>query len=128
MRAPTATALVILAAIPAAGCAPEEGCGLSSTVADYSPRCEAALVLWPDESRLFVDDRLVAYLPPDPQPGTVYGGTTGRPITVLLDEQLAVSRATTVAFLGSLDTLRIDAQFEAGELSGTLDAVVEEGS
>lgn len=125
MRALTTTALVILAAIPGAGCAAEQSCGVTSTVADYTPECAAALVIWPEEARLIVDDRLVAYLPPDVQPETVYGGTTGRPITVLLDDRLAEVRPTAVTFLGSLEEVRVDAVFADGEVYGTVSAAVE---
>ena len=101
---------------------PLDNCGLSSTVPDYQPSCEEALlVLWPDESRLRVDGRLEAVLPPDPQQNTTYGGTSGNPLTLFLDEELADAVETTVTLGPELATARIDARIGSGRIEGVVD-------
>lgn len=107
---------------------PAQDCSLRSTVASYEPECaDALLVLWPEESRLRVDDRVEALLPADPQEDTTYGGTSGNPLTFLLDEELADSRETTVTLGPGLTTARIDASLASGTLTGIVQIQTVEG-
>jgi hypothetical protein len=99
---------------------PDSGCELVSTVPSYVPACSAVLALFPEESRLLVDDRLEAYLPPDLQSGTVYGGASGNALTLLLDEMLGDARTTTVVFGDGLTSAHIEASFESGSVSGVV--------
>jgi len=104
------------------GCAPKDECGLASSVPGYAPACDAWLVTYPDETRLFVDEIFVAYFPSAPRPNTTYGGTTGNPITVLLGDRLAETRKTTVEFGGELSAVWLDATFDDGEVIGPVTA------
>jgi len=113
--------------IAIAGCAPKDDCRLESTVPGYAPVCEAWLVRYPDETRLFVDEVLVVYLPREVSARVEYGGTTGRPITVLLGERLAESRPTTVSFGASLSEVWLDVTFEDGEVIGPVSAGITTG-
>jgi hypothetical protein len=128
---PRAIPQALLAATLAAGtggCAPpEEGCGLESTVGWYAPSCAAVLVRYPEETRLFVDDLLVGYLPAEVAPETVYGGTSGNPLTLLLGESLATARLSTVTFGASLTEVRIEADFSEGEVWGIVEAELRQG-
>jgi len=118
---------VILTALVGAGCAPKDECALTSTVPGYVPACEAWLVRYPDESRLFVDEILVAYLPREVTAATEYGGTSGNPLTVLLGERLAEARPTTVTFGASLSEVWLDATFEDGQVIGPVTAGITTG-
>jgi len=105
----------------------EVTCELRSTVAHYDPACDTWLVLYPEEARIFVDEILVAYLPPDPQPDTVYGGQSGNALTVILDEELANARSSTVTFGPSLEEARLAFSFESGDVSGVVFPQLTEG-
>jgi hypothetical protein len=105
-------------------------CTLVSNVADYQPICEdAVLAQYGDESRLVVPSdsgALVAYLPGDLSEET-YGGTSGNPLTILLDldggTSFAQARSShvTIARLDLYDAeLQITASFEAGTIEGPL--------
>ena len=118
---------MITVVIAGAGCAPKDECRLESTVPGYVPECEAWLVRYPDETRLFVDEVLVVYLPQEVSPGLEYGGTTGRPITVLLGELLAESRPTTVTFGSSLSEVWLDMTFAEGSVIGPVEAGLTTG-
>lgn len=68
-------------------CAPD--CGVTSNLPGFTPVCEqAVLALYPEESRLVVlgmeGGAMVAYLPAPLVEGP-YGGTTGRPLDVIVD-------------------------------------------
>jgi len=106
-----------------AGCPepPPDACSLSSTVPDYTPACEAALVTWPDEVRLRVDGRIEALLPPDPEEDTTYGGTTGNPMTVFLDEELGEAWESTITLGPERSTARLDLTFATGTVVGVVD-------
>lgn len=102
-------------------------CELSSTYPGFVPQCQAVLAQFGEESRLQVDSRLTAFLPPDVQPETPYGGLSGNPLTILLDEELADPRESTVTFGPGLATARIVALFDAGEVSGVVQPTVVDG-
>lgn len=97
-----------------------EVCGLTSTVQGYAPECAAVLALFPSESRLQVDGRLVAHLPADPLPETQYGGISGNPLAVLLDEELAVARESTLTLGPDYDSARLELVFDSGEVQGVV--------
>ena len=106
----------------------QPSCDLRSTVPSYEPACEdALLVLWPDESRLRVDGRVEALLPPDPQEDTTYGGTSGNPLTLLLDEELADSQMTTLTLGPGRETARLDAALDSGNIWGVVRLETVEG-
>jgi len=111
-------------------------CEIGSNLPGYAPQCEGAvLALYPDESRLVVlgsqGGAMVAYLPPDlsAQP---YGGTTGRPVTVLVDTDNAQlmgsseqSRIRVDALSSDTARLTVDVELDEGWIYGPVDAVVE---
>lgn len=105
----------------------EPACELRSTVASYTPACEAWLVVYPEEARVFIDEVLVAYLPPAPQPNTTYGGQSGNAMTVILDEELANARGSTLTFGPDLGEARIDFRFDSGEVVGVVFPQIAEG-
>ncbi len=105
---------------------PDSGCELVSTVPSYVPACSATLALFPEESRLLVDDRLEAFLPPDVQPGTVYGGASGNALTLLLDDLLGEPRTTTVVFGEGLASARVEASFETGSVYGVVHPTLQD--
>ena len=109
----------------AVGCSsPEEPaapCELTSSYPGYTPQCSAVLALFPEESRLQIDGRLTAFLPPDVQAETPYGGLSGNSLTILLDEDLAISRESTLTFGPDFLSARIVAVFDDGEVSGVLE-------
>lgn len=96
-------------------------CELSSSYPGYTPECSAVLAQFPEESRLQIDGRLTAFLPPDVQAETPYGGLSGNPLTILLDEDLAISRESTLTFGPEFLSARIVAIFDDGEVSGVLE-------
>ncbi len=74
-----------LSALPAC----DDGCDLASTLPGFTPVCDdAVLARYPDETRLVVlsaeGGALVAYLPAGVEE-LPYGGTTGRPLSVLIE-------------------------------------------
>lgn len=95
-------------------------CELNSSYPGYTPACSAVLAQFPEESRLQIDGRLTAFLPPDVQAETPYGGLSGNPLTILLDEDLAISRESTLTFGPEFLSARIVAVFVDGEVSGVL--------
>ncbi len=99
---------------------PESPCELDSSYPGYTPECSAVLAQFPEESRLQIDGRLTAFLPPDVQPETPYGGLSGNPLTILLDEDLAISRESTLTFGPEFLSARLVAVFDDGEVSGVL--------
>ena len=109
-------------------CAP---CGLTSTIADFEPDCQDAVARQYDtETRVALpgaDKTLVIYLPGDIEIGTRYGGTTGNPVTFLLDNELAIGAGSTVT-LHVLDDARVEGsmrvQFESGDVEGTFSGIV----
>ena len=114
--------------VSASACAP---CGLTSTIADFQPDCRDAVARQYDtETRVALpgaDKTLVIYLPGDIELGTRYGGTTGNPVTFLLDNELAIGAGSTVT-LHVLDDARVEgsmlAQFESGDVEGTFSGIV----
>lgn len=104
-----------------------QACALESSYPGFVPECQAVLAQFPEESRLQLDGRLTAFLPPDVQPETPYGGLSGNPLTILLDEDLANPRESTVTFGPGLMTARIVAVFDAGEVSGVLEPTLVDG-
>jgi hypothetical protein len=99
---------------------PPEPCELNSSYPGYTPECSAVLAQFPEESRLQVDGRLTAFLPPDVQADTPYGGLSGNPLTILLDDDLAISRESTLTFGPDFLIARIVAVFDDGQVSGVL--------
>ena len=73
------------------------------------------------QSRLQVDGRLTAFLPPNVQADVSYGGLSGNPLTILLDDDLAISRESTLTFGPDFLSARILAVFDAGQVSGVLE-------
>lgn len=116
--------LWLACAAPADTAAP---CGLTSTVPGFDPRCQAVLAHFAEESRLVVDERLTAYLPPDPTVDTTYGGLSGNPLIVTLDDTLAQDRESTVTLGPDGSTVRLQLVFETGQVSGLLEARVVQG-
>lgn len=120
-RTLSAATLVLLGV----ACTPPEElatpCELSSSYPGYTPQCSAVLAQFPEESRLQIDGRLTAFLPPDVQAETPYGGLSGNPLTILLDEDLAISRESTLTFGPELLSARIVAVFDDGEVRGVLE-------
>ena len=115
----------------AAACKP---CHMESTVVGFTPVCEQCVLRrYTTEARLAVTSDsqvLVAYLPHDIQVDTRYGGTTGNPLTIILNERIATIRTTTLT-LTSLDsemaTGELCATFEQGVVEGDFVALVERG-
>jgi hypothetical protein len=103
-----------------AGCPepPSEDCLLTSTVEGYEPACDAALVFWDEETRLRIDGRVEALLPADPEQDTTFGGTTGNPMTVFLDEELGEARESTLTLGPGLTSARLDLEFPSGRVEG----------
>ena len=112
----------------ASACAP---CGLTSTISDFEPDCRDAVARQYDtETRVALpggDKTLVIYLPGDIELGTRYGGTTGNPVTFLLDNELAIGAGSTVT-LQVLDEAHVEGsmrvQFESGDVEGTFSGIV----
>lgn len=115
----------------AAGCAP---CELQSTYPSFDPVCDQAVLRrYTTEARLAIsspDGVLVAYLPHDIHAGERYGGNSGNSLTVILEDELASTRKTTLT-LHELDSAQatgeILAYFDAGDVLGTFVAAVERG-
>lgn len=68
-------------------CAPD--CEIASTLPGFTPMCEGAkLAVYPDETRILVlgeeASAMVIYMPAPIEEGD-YGGTTGKPIDVIVD-------------------------------------------
>ena len=120
-------------------CAPPLECTLQSTLEGFQPDCSAELVQYPQESRLALSGdsgTLLAYLPPELQPETIYGGTSGSPLIVILELALPsgvartlspIERTSTLSLIdlrvGSAD-LYLSLSFEEGALSGPISVPV----
>ena len=117
-RAAARKATLLASLLLAAGC--DSDCGLTSTIPGYTPECDSALVLYPEESLLEVDEVIEAWLPADPTPNTAYGATSGNPLTLLINGELANSHGTKVVFGHSLSEVVIEANIDAGSISGSL--------
>ncbi len=103
-------------------------CDVQSTVSGYESSCEGVLVLYLEESRLIVDGRLVAYLPADVRTETVYGGTTGNVMIMILDGvEVADGRTSTITFGSDLREVHVHGTFTSGSVVGILQVSVEEG-
>ena len=105
---------------------PPELCELNSSYPGYTPECSAVLAQFPEESRLQVDGRLTAFLPPNVQADVSYGGLSGNPLTILLDDDPAISRESTLTFGPDFLSARILAVFDAGQVSGVLEPTLVE--
>ncbi len=124
-----ARSLVLLLLL--AACSP---CALESGVAGFVPQCDQAVLReYEDEIRLAIPGTratLVAYLPARLEVGARYGGTSGNYLTVVLDEQLAVSPGSSLD-LWSFDppkaTGALHAVFSAGTVDGDWIASIEQG-
>ena len=111
----------------------DESCQLKSSVEDFQPDCHSAeLVHLTGESRIAIpggDYTLVAYLP-ETLNETVYGGTSGNPLILLLEGEetdSAKTRTSTITF-DSLESdsalVVISADFGAGEVNGPITLTV----
>ncbi len=99
-----------------AACSP---CSMSSTVAGFDPACDQSVLRrYTTEARLAIpaeDMVLLAYLPYDITAGSRYGGSSGNPMTVVLEDWMAESRTT------NLDLWTLDSQSATGELTITFE-------
>ncbi|MCB9779790.1 MAG: hypothetical protein H6742_14590 [Alphaproteobacteria bacterium] len=110
-------------------------CDLASDVPGFTPVCDdAVLGRYADESRLVVLSEqgraMVAYLPADLEERP-YGGTTGLPVTVVVEtDQAELVAGVPEAWLrieqldGERATVSLDVEFDEGRVAGTLDAEI----
>ena len=103
-----------------------EGCGLDTTIPGWEPACSAVLIEYETDALVVVDDRLEAWLP-QPLEDETYGGQTGNDLTLLFDGDLATGRVSTVTLADGGATVRIDATFDAGTVSGVVFPAREQG-
>ncbi|MCP4808249.1 MAG: hypothetical protein GY913_27965 [Proteobacteria bacterium] len=115
----------LLLALACTASEPVDTCGVETTIPGWTPGCEATLSLYEDDALLLVDDRLEAWLP-RPLEDTSYGGQTGNDLTLLFDGELATSRISLVTLADEQTTVRIDATFSAGTVSGVVFPRVED--
>ena len=123
-----AAALPLLLALGA--CKPAEDCGMTSALDSFEPLCSGELIQYVGETRVFIygtGGTLTAFLPEEVAVG-VYGGTSGNPLTVILDqtggEALRADdrlRTLTVARIAAGEAeLRIIADFDGQAIKGPL--------
>lgn len=111
-------------------------CDLASTIPGYTPQCDGAVMArYPDETRVVVlgaqAGSLVAYLPARVRE-QAYGGTSGEPLTVVVDTEKADRVAVEPeALLRILElgpdtaTVELVVAFEDGEIQGEVELIVE---
>ena len=114
----------------APGCGATD-CPLRSTIADYEPDCDSArIAFFADETVVSIPgtdgSSLQLWLPADPDAGD-YGGTTGSPLTALVETPagswLAETRAARLSLLDPTAdpaTITLVVEVEVGEVRGTI--------
>ena len=100
------------------------GCGVDTTIEDYTPACSAVLVFFEEETRFELDDRLEGFLPADAADG-VYGGESGNSATLLFDGELATARVSTLTLGDEGETVRVRADFPSGSVDGVVFPLVD---
>lgn len=96
-----------------------DACGLTTTLPGWTPACDASWDVYEEDALLEVDGRLEAWLP-RPLEDVTYGGQTGNELTLLFDGELASGRISTVRLADTQTTVRIEATFDAGTISGVV--------
>lgn len=105
-------------------------CGVTSTLTDFTPTCDAAeLAHYTGETRFFLPGQggvLTAYLPAA-LAEVVYGGQSGNYLQVVLEyddggsEQVSDTRGSTLTIGALSDTtaeVRVDLRFDGGDVKG----------
>lgn len=123
-------ALAAAALLALSACKADEDCVMTSALESFEPLCSGEMIQYVGETRVFIYGQggtLTAFLPEEVVVGT-YGGTSGNPLTVILDqtggeELLADDRLSTLTF-ARIDEeeaeLRILADFDGQAIKGPL--------
>ena len=103
---------------------------MTSALDAFEPLCSGEMIQYVGETRVFINGlggTMTAFLPESVAPGT-YGGTSGQPLTVILDlsagdELLADDRLSSITFARVDEDeaeLRIVADFDGQAVKGPL--------